>query len=195
VTPEGEDLQLAFTPASYKEGQLGRLDDWPAMTCAVWQHRPESRGSVRLASADPFAPPLIQSNYLSEEIDRRVFIAGIRLARRLLAAAPLAPYVEREHYPGKQVQSDAEILAAGAKIAQTGFHPACTCRMGPASDRLAVVDEGLRVHGIEGLRVADASVMPRMISANLNASTMMIADKAADMIRGRPAPEPIILQN
>ena len=193
VTPEGEDLQIIFTPASYKEGQLGRLDDVPAMTCAAWQHRPESRGHVRIKSSDPWQAPSIQSNYLGEEIDRRVFIASIKLSRRLLAGKALSPYVVQEDYPGKDVRSDDEILAAGVKNAQTVFHPACTCRMGPSSNTLNVVDDQLRVHGMQGLRVVDASVMPRMISANLNASTMMIAEKAADMIRGKTAPEPIVL--
>jgi choline dehydrogenase len=193
VTPEGEDLQIIFTPASYKEGQLGRLDDVPAITCAAWQHRPESKGYVRIKSADPFQAPAIQSNYLGEEIDRRVFVAAIKLSRRLLAAEPLKPFVVQEDYPGKHVQSDADILAAGTKNAQTVFHPACTCKMGPATDKATVVDDQLRVHGLQGLRVVDASIMPRMISANLNASTLAIAEKAADMIRGREAPEPIVL--
>jgi choline dehydrogenase len=193
VTAEGEDLQIIFTPASYKEGQLGRLDDVPAITCAAWQHRPESRGHVHITSADPWQAPAIQSNYLAEEIDRRVFIASIKLSRQLLAAKPFAPYVVQEDYPGKDVRSDDEILAAGVKNAQTVFHPACTCAMGPAANAMSVVDDQLRVHGIEGLRVVDASVMPRMISANLNASVLMIAEKAADLIRGRQAPEPVIL--
>lgn len=193
ATPEGEDVQIIFTPASYKEGQLGRLDDIPAITCAAWQHRPESRGFVHIQSADPFAAPLIQSNYLAEEIDRRVFVAAIKLSRRLLAAEPLKPYVVAEDYPGDRVQSDEEILAAGVRNAQTVFHPACTCKMGVATDPASVVDDSLRVHGLEGLRVVDASVMPRMISANLNAATLMIAEKAADLIRARAAPEAVVL--
>jgi choline dehydrogenase len=187
------DLQFIFTPGSYKEGQLGRLEDHPGMTCAGWQHRPESRGFVRLASSDPFQAPIIQSNYLDHELDRRVFISSIKISRRLLSAAPFAPYLDREEYPGAHVQSDDEILAAGVRNAQTVFHPASTCRMGPASVATNVVDDQLRVHGLEGLRVVDASVMPRMISANLNASVLMIADKASDLIRGRPAPEPAVL--
>jgi len=189
-TAESSDLQLTFTPASYKEGEQGKLEDEPGMTVASWQQRPESRGYVRIRSADPFAPPEIQTNYLKAELDKRVAVAGMRLARRLLAAAPLAPYYDHEDYPGSQVQSDDEFLAAAAARGQTTFHPGCTCRMGPATDPGAVVDDRLRVHGLEALRVVDASIMPRMISANLNASTLMIADKASDFIRGRPAPEP-----
>jgi choline dehydrogenase len=189
-TAESSDLQLTFTPASYKEGEQGKLEDEPGMTCASWQQRPESRGHVRCRSADAFAAPIIQTNYLGEEIDRRVCIAGMRLARRLLASAPLAPYYDHEDWPGPGVESDDEFLAAATQRGQTTFHPGCTCRMGPATNPLAVVDDRLKVHGMEGLRVVDASVMPRMISANLNASTMMIADKASDFIRGATPPEP-----
>jgi choline dehydrogenase len=192
-TAESSDLQLTFTPASYKEGEQGKLEDEPGMSVASWQQRPESRGHVRCQSADPFAPPLIQTNYLAQELDRRVVVAGMRLARRLIASAPLAPYYEREDFPGPDVQTDDEFLAAATQRAQTTFHPGCTCRMGPASDPASVVDDQLRVHGMEGLRVIDASIMPRMISANLNASTLMIADKASDLIRGRAAPEPVRL--
>jgi choline dehydrogenase len=189
-TAESSDLQLTFTPASYKEGEQGQLEDEPGMTVASWQQRPESRGYVRIRSADPFAAPEIQTNYLAAELDKRVVVAGMKLARRLLASEPLAPYCDHEDFPGPNVQSDDEFLAAATQRGQTTFHPGCTCRMGPATDPNAVVDDRLRVHGLEALRVVDASIMPRMISANLNASTLMIADKASDFIRGRPAPEP-----
>jgi len=189
-TAESSDLQLTFTPASYMEGEQGKLENQPGMSVASWQQRPESQGHVRLQSADPFAPPLIQTNYLTAEHDRRVVVAGMKLARRLLASEPLAPYYAYEDYPGPDVQSDDEFLAAATQRGQTTFHPGCTCHMGPSTDPLAVVDDRLRVHGLEALRVVDASIMPRMISANLNASTLMIADKASDFIRGRAAPEP-----
>jgi len=188
---ESSDLQLTFTPASYKEGVQGQLEDEPGMTVASWQQRPESRGYVRARSADPFAPPIIQTNYLAEELDRRTVVAGMKLARRLLASAPLEPYFDHEDFPGPKVQSDDEFLAAATERGTTTFHPGCTCRMGPADSTWAVVDDQLRVHGLQNLRVADASIMPRMISANLNASAMMIGDKASDMIRGRSAPEAI----
>ena len=188
-TTESSDLQLTFTPASYKEGEQGKLEDEPGMTVAAWQQRPESRGYVRCRSADPFESPIIQTNYLVEEIDRRVVVAGMRLARRLLSSMPLAHYYEREDFPGPGVQTDDEFLAAATERGQTTFHPGCSCRMGPADSTWAVVDDQLKVHGLQNLRVVDASIMPRMISANLNASTMMIADKASDLIRGRSAPE------
>jgi choline dehydrogenase len=191
-TTESSDLQLTFTPASYKEGVQGQLEDEPGMTVASWQQRPESRGYVRIRSADPFAAPIIQTNYLTAELDRRVVVAGMKLARRLLKSAPLAPYYDYEDFPGPGVQSDDEFLDAVTQRGTTTFHPGCTCRMGPADSTWAVVDDHLRVHGLQGLRVVDASIMPRMISANLNASTLMIADKASDLIRGRKAPEAII---
>ncbi|WP_315805776.1 GMC family oxidoreductase [Bradyrhizobium sp. SZCCHNS3002] len=190
-TAESSDLQLTFTPASYKEGVQGQLEDEPGMTVASWQQRPESRGYVRLRSADPFAPPLIQTNYLTAELDRRVVVAGMKLARRLLASAPLAPYYAYEDFPGPKVNSDDEFLAAATQRATTTFHPGCSCRMGPADSTWATVDDQLRVHGLQGLRVADASIMPRMISANLNAATLMIGDKAADLILGKTAVESV----
>src|SRR6202051_3698502 len=157
----------------------------PGRRDAPWQQPPESRGYVRARSADPFAPPIIQTNYLVEELDRRTVVAGMKLARRLLHTQTLAPYFAFEDFPGPGVQTDDEFLAAATERGTTTFHPGCTCRMGPADSTWAVVDDQLRVHGLQGLRVVDASIMPRMISANLNASTMMIADKASDLIRGR----------
>jgi choline dehydrogenase-like flavoprotein len=192
-TVANSDLQLTFTPASYKEGVQSELEREPGMTVASWQQRPESRGYARLRSADPFEAPIIQPNYLALESDRRVLLAGMRLARRLLKSRPLAPYYEREDFPGPEVESDDELLGAAKQRGTTTFHPSGTCRMGPASDPMAVVDDQLRVHGLEGLRVIDASIMPTMLSANLNAATMMIAEKASDMLLTRAAPEPIVV--
>jgi len=191
---ETSDIQLTFTPASYREGMQGQLELEPGMTAAPWQQRPESKGHVRIRSADPFEQPLIQPNYLTEETDRRVLVAAMRLARRLMQSKPLEPYYDHEDFPGPQVQSDDEMLAAAKERGTTTFHPMGTCRMGPDSDPTSVVDDQLRVRGLEGLRVADASIMPMMLSANINAATMMIADKASDLIRGKAAPQPIILK-
>ena len=187
------DLQLTFTPASYREGVQGELEREPGMTVASWQQRPDSKGYVRIQSADPFLAPLIQPNYLAEASDRRVLLAGMRLARRLLASKPLEPYYAHEDFPGPNVQSDDELLGSAKERGTTTFHPAGSCRMGPRTDPLAVVDDQLRVHGLEGLRVIDASIMPTMLSANLNAATMMIAEKASDSILGRTPPEPVAL--
>jgi choline dehydrogenase len=191
---ETSDIQLTFTPASYREGYQGELELEPGMTAAPWQQRPESKGYVRIRSADPFEQPEIQPNYLTEETDRRVLVAAMRLARRILKSKPLEPYYDHEDFPGDKVQSDDEMLSAAKERGTTTFHPMGTCRMGPQSDPAAVVDDELRVRGLEGLRIADASVMPMMLSANINAGTMMIADKASDLIRGKAPPQPIILK-
>ena len=187
------DLQLTFTPASYKEGAQGQLESEPGMTVASWQQRPDSKGTVHIQSADPCAPPIIQPNYLAEPSDRHVLLAGMKLARQLLRTKPLEPYYDFEAYPGPHVTTDDELLACAKERGTTTFHPSGTCRMGPASDPTAVVDDQLRVRGLDGLRVIDASVMPTMLSANLNAATLMIGAKGADMVLGRAAPEPVIV--
>ena len=181
------DLQFVFSPASFREGVVGLLDKTPGMTCGVWQERPESTGYVKARSADPFDMPAIQPNYLAEETDRRVLLAGMRLARAIMRTAPLQPYFDQETAPGDDVQTDDEFLDFARRQGTTVYHLIGTARMGPASDPDAVVDHKLRVHGIEGLRIVDASIMPTMPSANTNAATLMIAEKAADMIAGRPA--------
>ena len=189
------DLQLTFTPASYKEGVQSTLDDFPGMTIASWQQRPDSTGYVRAKSADPFAAPTIQPNYLAAESDRQVLLAGMKLARRLLSSGPMMQYYDREEFPGAEKQSDDDLLTAAKQRGTTTFHLMGTCRMAPDNDPTAVVDDQLRVRGMEGLRVVDASIMPTMPSANLNASVLMIAEKAADMIRGRAPLEATLLKD
>ncbi len=185
------DMQGVFSPASYKQGFVGLLDDYPGMTCGVWQHRPESIGYVRARSADPFQDPIIQPNYLADPMDRRVLIAGMRLARRLLHTPELARYFDSDTLPGPEVNSDDEFLSYARQFGSTAYHLIGTARMGPDTDPTAVVDDQLRVHGMAGLRVVDASIMPSMPSANTYATTMMIAEKASDMIRGRQPLEPV----
>jgi len=185
------DMQGVFSPASYKQGFVGLLDDYPGMTCGVWQHRPESIGHVRARSADPFQDPIIQPNYLADPMDRRVLIAGMRLARRLLHTPELALYFDSDTLPGPEVNSDDEFLSYAKQFGSTAYHLIGTARMGPDTDPTAVVDDQLRVHGMTGLRVVDASIMPSMPSANTYATTMMIAEKASDMIRGRQPLEPV----
>lgn len=189
------DIQFTFTPASYAEGVQSALEKQPGMTIASWQQRPESQGYVRLRNADPFEAPVIQPKYLDHEEDRRVLLAAMKLARQIMASQAMAPYNAGETYPGPGVASDDELLESARHRGTTTFHPMGTCRMGPSDDKLAVVDDALRVHGLDGLRVVDASVMPTMPSANLNASTMMIAEKASDMIRGRAALEAVTLND
>lgn len=157
------------------------LHPFPAFTASVCNLRPESRGYVRLASPDPRAKPVIAPNYLSTPGDRQVAADAIRLTRRICAAPALAPYAPCEHLPGAHVQSDDDLARAAGDIGTTIFHPVGTCRMG--QDPAAVVDERLRVRGLEALRVVDASIMPTITSGNTNSPTIMIAEKAADMIR------------
>jgi choline dehydrogenase len=179
------DLQGVFTPASYREGYIGVLDDYPGMTCGVWQHRPQSTGYVHARSGDPFEDPIVQPSYLESEYDQEVLVRGMRIGRRLLQTPQLARYFSAETMPGKDVVTDGELLDYARRVGASCYHVMGTARMGPATDPSCVVDDGLRVHGIAGLRIVDASIMPNMPSANLCAATMMIAEKAADLIRGR----------
>lgn len=179
------DFTVIFSPASYREGFLGKLDTFPGMTSGAWQMRPLSTGHVRITSADPLAAPLIQPNYLTHEEDRRVFLAAVRTARKILATPQLAPYYESEMLPGAAEASDDELLDFARRYGSSCYHYAGTCRMGPDSDPTAVVDQELKVRGVEGLRVVDASVMPSSPSANTYASTLVIAERAADFILGK----------
>ena len=157
-------------------------------TLHVCQLRPESRGKVGLRSADPFDDPAILANYLATEEDRRAIREGVKIAREVVAQAALDPYREAEYAPGGDVRTDEQIDAWVRAKAETIYHPVGTCRMGAAGDPLAVVDDQLRVQGIAGLRVIDASVMPTLIGGNTNAPTLMIAERASDLIRGKTAP-------
>ena len=179
------DLQMVFSPASYKEGVYGQLDDVPGMTIGVWQQRPESTGFVRARSPDPFTNPMIQPNYLRDKFDQDVLLRGMKLAYKLFHSAELMPYFDANLLPEHKPESDHEWLDFARHRGSTAYHLCGTCRMGPVTDPSAVVDNELKVHGLEALRVVDASVFPRLMSANTNAPTMMAAEKAADMIRGR----------
>lgn len=176
------DLQGVFAPASYRQGYVGMLDHYPGMTCGVWQHRPLSRGTVQAANADPFADPLIQPNYLADERDRAVLLGGMRIARQLLGRPELAAHFDAETLPGPDVQSDDEMIDFARRFGVSSYHLNGTARMGPPGDTDAVVDAQLRLHGVRGLRIADASVMPSIVSANTCAATMMIGEKAADLL-------------
>lgn len=158
------------------------LHDFPAFTASVCHLRPESRGSISIASADPLAAPRIAPNYLSTEGDRRVAAQAIRRTRAIASAPALSPWVTSEWLPGAHRVSDEELAMAASEIGTTIFHPVGTCAMGASSDPYAVVDPQLRVYGVAGLRIADASVMPTITSGNTNAPTLMIAEKAAAMI-------------
>jgi 4-pyridoxate dehydrogenase len=149
--------------------------------------RPESRGDITLASGDPRAPVRIRQNFLAKEADRRTLREGLKLVRRFCATPPLSDFAARELAPGPGIESDADLDAYIRATAATAHHPLGTCKMGPAGDRMAVVDAELRVNGVASLRVVDASVMPDMVGGNINAPVIMIAEKAADLIRGRTA--------
>jgi choline dehydrogenase len=158
----------------------GPLHRFPGFVMSVCQLRPDSRGHVRIKSADPLAAPAIQPRYLSAPKDRDVTVAGLKLMRRIMRAPAMLPFVAEERAPGPQCESDADLLAFARETGTTIFHPTSTCRMG--RDPNAVVDERLRVRGFEGLRVVDGSIMPTVVSGNTNAAIVMIAEKGADMI-------------
>jgi choline dehydrogenase len=171
----------------------GQVHPFSGFTLSVCQLRPTSRGHVRIRSADPFEPPAIQPNYLSTDLDRRTAVAAVKAARRIAASPSMKPYVRREVKPGPEAGDDAALLEFCRNHGATIFHPSGTCKMG--HDEMAVVDDRLRVHGLEGLRVIDCSVMPTLVSGNTNAPVVMMAEKAVDLIRedaqasslGRPA--------
>ena len=180
---KNHDLQMTFTPASYPEGNQAGLDTEPGFSIAAWQQRPESLGWVNVKSSDPFEKPIIQPNYLSAPEDQRVAVEGIRLSRKLMHSNALSKYLDHELYPGKGVgDSFDELLDIARERGLTCYHQMGTCRMGPSADKTAVVNNELKVYGIENLRVVDASIMPTMLSANLNAGAMMIGEKASSII-------------
>lgn len=176
---EAPDVQFHIQPLSADKPGDG-LHKFSAFTISPCQLRPESRGSIQLRSASPFDPPLIHPNYLATETDRQTAIAAIKMGRTIAASRPLAELIEREHQPGAEIQTDDALLTAARCIGTTIYHPVGTAKMG--RDNLAVVDERLRVHGVRGLRIVDASIMPTITSGNTNAPTIMIAEKGSDMI-------------
>jgi len=183
VLPESAtpDIQCVFAPASYKPGLIRKLDDRPGITGGPWQMRPLSRGYVLVQSPDPRQQPVINPRYLAEDTDQRAMIGGLKFLRRLFAAPALAKHIIEENVPGPSVQSDDELLGYARANGSTVYHASCSCMMG--SHGMSVVDDQLRVHGLEGLRVIDASVMPAVSSTNTNAPTIMIAEKGAAMIK------------
>ncbi len=176
------DLEYHVQPLSLD--RFGEpLHRFNAFTASVCHLRPTSRGSIHITSADPHAAPLIAPNYLSTDYDRQVAVHALRLTRRIAAAPALAPYAPQEILPGIQFQTEEELQRAAGEVGTTIFHPVGTCRMGMTDDPAAVVDHRLRVIGVQGLRVVDASVMPVITSGNTNSPTLMIAERASEMIR------------
>ena len=173
------DVQVHFI--LFSTDKMGEaLHPFSGFTASVCQLRPESRGTIHVGSADPFAAPAIKVNYLSEEIDRRTNIDGLRKLRAILQADAMKAYLAEEVEPGTAVKSDEELLEYCRKAGTTIYHPAGTCAMG--TDGRSVVTPELKVHGIDGLRIADASIMPRLVSGNCNAATVMIGEKASDQV-------------
>jgi choline dehydrogenase-like flavoprotein len=185
------DIQFLFrsAPAAAKPWIPGLQRPWPdGFTCRPILLHPESRGTIRLASADPFKPPAIRQNFLATDKDIRTLRAGLRMNRDVAQQRALDAVRGEEVAPGKAVRTDDEIDAYIRNGPATAHHPAGTCRMGRADDAESVVDENLRVFGVDGLRVADASVMPDLVGGNINAAVIAIAEKASDLIAGPPAP-------
>jgi choline dehydrogenase len=175
-------IQLALISGKDRySGDGTGLDKCSGITLGTFQVRPESRGCVHLKSRDPSAAPLIEPNYLREVVDRKLTVAGLRLIRKVAEQADLKKFIKREILPGTEVSSDAALLEYAGETGQTSWHPIGTCRMG--NDPGAVVDPQLRVRGVDGLRVADASIMPTMVSTNTNAPSILIGEKAADLIK------------
>jgi len=183
------DVQVHFI--NFSTTKMGdKLHPFSGFTASICQLRPESRGHVRIKSADPLARPAIQLNYLTAETDRRTMVAGLKLLRRIMQQPALRPYIESEYEPGPGCASDEELLGHIRARASTIYHPTCSCRMG--EDALAVVDARLRVHGVGRLRVIDGSVMPSVVSGNTNAAIIMIAEKGAEMILEDSAQRPTL---
>ncbi len=174
------DVQYFFVHASYANAAERILDRQPGMTIGVAQLRPESVGSIHIKSADPQAGPAIRPNFLSEQVDRDSLVGGMQAARRIVGQPAMHRYIESEISPGAAVDSYDEWLDFARRNGQTIYHPLGTCRMG--SDAAAVTDVRLRVNGLSGLRVVDASVMPKMVSGNTQAAVMMVAERGAEMI-------------
>ena len=177
---EEPDVQFHLAPYAIRGPNDRTLIPEPGMTCTIYALRPESRGSIHIHSRDPREAPAIRFNFLSDGLDRRVLVDGVRWARRLMATSAMDDFRDAELKPGPEVESDDEIVEWIRANAETAFHPVGTCKMG--RDPMAVVDDRLRVHGIEGLRIADGSIMPTLVSGNTNGPCIMIGEKASEMM-------------
>ena len=176
------DIQFHFQPLSSDSPGEG-VHPFSAFTSSVCQLRPSSSGSVAITSPDPFTHPSLQANYLATELDCKTAVAAMKVSRKIASMPALQELITDEFDPGEKVQTDAQLLQHARNTATTIYHPVGTCKMAPANDKMAVVNHQLKLHGLTGLRIADASIMPDITSGNTNAPTIMIAEKCADMIR------------
>jgi choline dehydrogenase len=191
IDPDGGErptIQLYCVPTVYLDRDVSGVEPTHGVTLNPCLLRPKARGSVRLASSDPLAPPQVDPQFFGDAEDLRLTIAGLRAAREVLATSPVREMVERELFPGPGVTSDEDLAAHCRRTVKTNYHPVGTCRMGRATDPLAVVTPDLFVRGVAGLRIVDASIMPSITSGNTNAPVLAIADKAVDIITGRVRP-------
>ena len=186
---EAPDLLLGWVPMLTEPGSKGpKISTQSGITCYAHAMRPESKGHIHITSADPRKPPAITFNFLSSPVDAALTVRAIRIAQSIMTAPAMAPLQVSEIAPGKQRVTDDEILDWVRAAGETTYHPVGTCKMG--TDALAVVDDQLRVRGIQGLRVADASIMPTLTSGNTNAPSIMIGEKAADLVLSSPPAAP-----
>ncbi len=177
---ETPDVQMHLVPYAVKDPKRRKLHPFPGMTVSCYQLRPESLGSIHIRSADPASQPAIRFNFLGDQIDRETMVEGFKMMRRIVEAAPMDPFRGEEYSPGSEVDADDAIEQWIRQNSETAYHPIGTCRMGPGPN--AVVDQRLKVYGLEGLRVADASIFPTMPSGNTNAPSIMVGEKCADLI-------------
>ena len=188
IDPDGSarpTLQLYCVPTVYLDRDVSGVEPTHGVTLNPCLLRPRARGSVRLASADPLAAPKVDPRFFGDPEDLRLTVAGLRYAREVLATSPVRGMIDREIFPGPDVMSDEALAAHCRRTVKTNYHPVGTCRMGRETDRDAVVTPDLKVRGIEGLRIVDASIMPTITSGNTNAPVLAIADKAVDIMMGR----------
>lgn len=180
------DIQFHFLPGAGVEAGIPEVPSGYGVTLNFYQLRPRSRGTVELASANPADNPVVNTNHFSDPYDVQVAVEGVKLCRKMMSQPAFEQLVTEEHFPGSQVESDEQIIEFCRQYGRTAYHPVGTCKMGPEGDEQAVVDLSLKVRGIDNLRVIDASVMPTIISSNTNAATIMVAEKGADLVLGKP---------
>jgi choline dehydrogenase-like flavoprotein len=182
------DLQFHFLVGAGVEAGVPKIASGSGVTLNSYTVRPKARGSVTLRSADPRDPPVVDPNFLGDPDDVRTSTEGVRISREILNQSAMARYVRKEHFPGDAVRTEADLEAYARQYGRTSYHPVGTCRMG--GDAASVVDPQLRVRGLEGIRICDSSVMPRLVSSNTNAPSIMIGEKASDLILGNRAGPP-----